>query len=421
MQTRQAAPRMVATRLATLPQGDHTDPATTGLQLRVRARRDGESRTWLFRYRWRGEWVRLAIGHFPGMSLADARERAIEMRKTMDDGIDPRRARPRRRDQPAPLPLSAGARRPEDKHSIEFLIIEFVERYLRPTRKRPEYAEAILNREVLPRWRGRDARTIDPGEVIDLLDAIVARGSPIMANRTAALLGQLFKFGIHRHIVKTTPVQLLMRPGGKELPRERVLSEDELAAFLRDPEGCTRYPKLAHIMTVLLLTGQRRGELARAKWSDIDSKEKTWTIPDENAKARRGHIVPLSDWAFGELQALKKLARESRWVLPGSTGENHIDPMRLSRGIARCLSRFKTRGIGEFTLHDLRRTCRTGLAALKIEPHIAERVLNHIQPGVVGVYDRHAYLDEKRAALEAWAAHLEGLRQATREEVTEEI
>ncbi len=417
MPAQQAAPRMVATKLATLPLGDHTDPATPGLQLRVRAKRDGASRTWLFRYRWRGEWVRLAIGHFPGMSLAEARERAIEMRKTMDDGIDPRRARPRRRERQALPALPSSASSPDDKHSVDFLVVEFIERYLRPTRKRPEYAEGILKREVIQKWHGRDARTIDPGEVIDLLDAIVGRGSPVMANRTAALLGQLFKFGIHRHIVKTTPVQLLMRPGGKEKPRERVLSDDELEAFLRDPDSCTRYPKLARAITVLLLTGQRRGELARAKWSEINFDEKTWVIPDANAKAGRGHVVPLTDWAVEEFAVLKRLSRGSRWVLPGRTGD-HIDPMCLSRGLARCLPRFKARRIDAFTLHDLRRTVRTGLAALKIEPHIAERVLNHIQPGVAGVYDRHAYLAEKREALERWAAHLESLRAAP--EITEE-
>ena len=402
---------MVATKLATLPYGDHTDPATVGLQLRVREKRDGSSRTWLFRYRWRGEWVRLAIGHYPGMSLADARERAIELRKAMDDGIDPRRARPRRQVRP-PLPAQPSAvRSADDRHSMDFLVNEFIERYLKPTRKRPEYAEAILKREVLSKWRGRDARTIDPGEVIDLLDAIVARGSPVMANRTAALLGQLFKFGIHRHIVKTTPVQLLMLPGGKEKPRERVLSDDELAAFLRDPEGCTRYPKLACAITVLLLTGQRRGELARAKWSEINFDEKTWTIPEENSKTGRGHVVPLTDWAVQEFQSLKRLADGSRWVLSTEDGGKAAAPALLTRGLARCLSRFKGRGVAAFNLHDLRRTCRTGLAAIKVEPHIAERVLNHTQPGVAGVYDRHAYLDEKRTALELWSEHLRSLNK----------
>jgi integrase len=394
--------------LAILPPGDHTDPATSGLQLRVRPTASGASRTWLFRFTWRGEWVRIVIGHYPGMALADARERAMELRKALDDGIDPRRARPRRREQGAALSVSVDSPR-GDKHSIDYLAAEFVHRYLRPHRKTPEWAQAILNRDVLPTWKGRDARTITPAEVIDLLDGIVERGAPVLANRTASLLSQLFKFGIHRHIVTASPVQLLYRPGGKEKARERVLTDEELKAFLADPRACTRYERLSHVITVLLLTGQRRGELALARWSDVDLQARTWAIPDENAKGGRGHVVPLSDWTVEEFAALKREAEGSPWVLPNG-GEEHVDPKQLSRSLAKCLERFEKRGIAAFTLHDLRRTCRTGLSRLKVEPHIAERVLNHVQPGVVGVYDRFAYMEEKRAALEKWAKHLEALK-----------
>jgi len=298
-------------------------------------------------------------------------------------------------------------------HSIEFLVSEFVERYIRPTRKRPEYAEAMLAKDVLPEWRGRDARTIEPAEVIELLDKITDRGSPVAANRTAALLGQLFKFGIHRRLVASTPVQLLYRPGGKERPRERVLTEGELQTFLKDPIAATRYQRLAHVITLLLLTGQRRGELALARWSDVDFKARTWTIPDANAKGGRGHVVPLTDWALEEFQALKRMAaaKRSPWVLPANGGAQHIDPKQLTRGIAKCQARFKKQGIEGFVLHDLRRTCRTNLSRLKVEPHVAERVLNHAQETIAGIYDRHAYMDEKRAALEKWAAHLEALRR----------
>ena len=364
------------------------------------------------RYTWRGEWVRIVIGHYPGMSLADARQRALELRKALDDGVDPRRARPRRRQQSSPIPLSAAA---TDKHSVEFLVSEFVQRYLRPHRKRPEWAEAILDRDVLPNWKGRDARTVSPSEVIDLLDRIVERGAPVLANRTAALLSQLFRFGIHRHIVTDTPVKLLYRPGGKEKARERILTDEELQAFLADPKACTRYERLAHAMLVLLLTGQRRGELVLARWSDIDLNARTWAIPDENAKGGRGHIVPLSDWAVEEFATLKREAEGSKWVLPATGGADHnIDPKQLSRSVAKCLGRFKAQGIAAFTLHDLRRTCRTGLARLKVEPHVAERVLNHIQSGVAGVYDRHEYVDEKRTALEKWASHLQTLASTSR-------
>jgi integrase len=290
---------------------------------------------------------------------------------------------------------------------------------VRPHRKRPAYVDAILEKDVLPNWAGRDVRTIKPREVINLLDKIVARGSPIMANRTAAVLDQMFRFAIHRALVDDSPVKLLMRPGGKEKARARVLTDEELKAFLSDPRACTRFERLSHVITLLLLTGQRRGELALAKWSDLDLKERTWAIRDENAKGGRGHVVPLSDWAVEEFAALKREAEGSPWVLPAAGGSHHIDPRQLTRSLAKCLARFRQRGIKHFVLHDLRRTCRTGLSRIKVEPHIAERVLNHVQPGVVGVYDRHGYLDEKRAALEKWAKHLEQLAASSRR-VTEE-
>jgi integrase len=339
------------------------------------------------------------------MSLSDARARALELRRVIDDGIDPRRAGPSRRGRPA----ASGASRADAKHSIEHLVGEFMARYIRPTRKRPEYAQAILDKDVLSEWKNRDARTIKPREVIELLDGIVARGSPVQANRTAALLGQLFKFGIHRQIVEDSPVKLLMRPGGKEKPRERALSDGELKAFLADPTACTRYRRLAHVILVLLLTGQRRGELALAKWRDINFNAATWTIPDENAKTGRGHVVPLSGFAVREFEALKRAAKRSPWVLPADSGEGPLDPKLMTRSLAKCLERFKAQKIAAFTLHDLRRTCRTGLAHLKVEPHIAERVLNHAQEKIAGTYDVHAYVDEKRAALEKWAAHLKEL------------
>lgn len=375
----------------------------------MREKASGTSRTWLFRYRWRGEWVRLTFGHFPGTDLVEARETANAFRKKIDEGIDPRRARPKRNPKAAPLPLSA-AISAADKHSIEFLVSEFTERHLRLTRKRPEYAERILQKDVLPEWKGRDARTIEAHEVIELLDKIVDRGSTVMANRVAAILDQLFKFGIHRRIVKTSPVQLLYRPGGKEKARERALDDDELTALIANIDDACRSQRMTHVLKILLLTGQRRGELALARWHEIDLDAKTWTIPDENAKAGRGHVVPLSEWAVTEFEALKRLARKSRFVFPNDDGNAAADPKLITRSVARCQTAFKKKGIKPFTPHDLRRTCRTGLARLKVQPHIAERVLNHAQEKIPGTYDVHDYLDEKREALEKWAAHLQALQ-----------
>lgn len=397
--------------VTTLPAGDHTDPAVKGLQLRVLAKRDGStSRAWYFRYKWRGGPKRVLLGHAETMSLADARGAALAHRHQLDEGIDPSRARPRRNTAEV---ISPGPNTPlGDRYSIEFLANEFIERHVKPSRKRPEYAQAILDRNVLSVWKGRDARTIQPREVIELLDGIVDRGSKVMANRTAGLLSQLFRFGVHRAIVATSPVQLLYRPGGKEKPRERSLSDDELRAFLADPRAATRFERLEHVILLLLMTGQRRGELALARWEHVDLLARTWTIPPEHSKTGKGHVVPLSTWAVDEFQTLKGLADSSRWVLPNSDGTGPLDAKLLTRGLAKCQERFQKLGIAPFTLHDLRRTCRTGLGRLKVPPHIAERCLNHAQEKIAATYDTGDYLDEKRAALDEWSEKLRGLTKA---------
>lgn len=397
--------RFTASSLRSLGPGDHTDPGCEGLQLRVRKRSGGFSRTWRYRYLFAKEWVRQTIGHFPTMPLVEARRIANDLREKKSAGIDPRRALPRRQRAPTPPAARTGT----TPHSIEHLAREFMERHVAPNRKRPEYVAALLARNVLPVWAGRDVRTITPRDVIELLDGIVERGSRVMANRTAGALSQMFRYGVHRALLESSPVQLLYRPGGKEKPRERTLSDAELRAYLQDPRACTRYERLERVINVLLLTGQRRGELAAARWADVDLDARTWRIPDEHSKTGRGHVVPLSDWAAEEFRSLKRESSRSRYVIPDPSGDKPIDPKQLTRSLAKCRARFAKRGIAPFTLHDLRRTCRTGLAKLQIPPHIAERVLNHAQEKIAGTYDVHDYLNEKREALNQWAARLRGV------------
>lgn len=403
------------TKIPGLPPGNYKDAGAMGLQLRVTARKGGKlTRAWHLRFKFRGEESRILLGHFREsasqkghLTLEQARRAAGELREKADAGIDPRRARPRRLERLSPSSTSAAV---ADTHTIEFLCSEFLERHVNPSRKRPEYAKRILDQDVLTAWKGRDARTIKPREVIELLDGIVDRGSTVMANRVAGLLGQLFRFGIHRTIVDDSPVKLLYRPGGREKARERTLSDNELRAFLANPRACSRFERLELVIKLLLLTGQRRGELALARWRDVNLKAGTWTIPDENAKAGRGHVVPLTPWAVDLFKTLRTMAEGSTCVLPAREGSRtSLDPKQLTRSLAKCRTRFAKYGVAAFTLHDLRRTCRTGLARLGVAPHIAERVLNHAQDKIPGTYDTHDYLAEKRAALEKWEQHLRSL------------
>lgn len=417
--------RLTDTTLGKLGQGDHTDPAVTGLQVRIREDRNGKRRrTWLLRYKWQGQPVRITLGGGT-LSLANARAAALEARALIERGIDPRSAdRPsRRRAALRPTPDSLSDRNP---HSIERLAQEYLERHVNKRRRRPEYVERFLRAEVLTAeaWAGRDARTIAPRQVVELLDGIVERGSPTMANRGAGILSQMFRFGVHRAIVETSPVQLLYRPGGQEKARERVLADDELGALLRNVERVARFqtgdgkrsPRLAHVLRLLLLTGQRRGELALASWADVTltGKQAAWFIPAEHSKTGAPHTVPLSPAAVREFEALQKYANGSAYVFPTDDGRAPADPRLITRGLARNFERLQVAASEEdppvelepFTVHDLRRTCRTGLSRLGVAHDVAERILNHKLPGMRGVYDRHEPLEEMRAALVKWAEHL---------------
>jgi integrase len=162
----------------------------------------------------------------------------------------------------------------------------------------------------------RDARTITSREITDRLDAIVARGAPVMANRTAPIISQMFAFGVHRSIVVTNPVSLRFKPGGKERPCKRVLSEVECHAFIHGVEFVCIARVRYHTLMVLLLTLVRIGSLAKAEWIEFNFERKEWRIPAAHDKERREHIVPLTDWAIAHLFELKKLSNGSRYVLP---------------------------------------------------------------------------------------------------------
>ena len=355
--------RLSAAQLSALaPTGeefDIVDPAVAGLVLRVGP--TGTKR-WLFRFRWRGERPRIALGDFPQTGLAEAREIALAHRREIKRGIDPRKSeRPylgpahvpppasselAQRTSPSPLrsiSVAVGAKgargipMPElgDKSSFHFLAYEYVEYFVKPSRDVPEEVIRILVKDALPHWKGRDARTITPREIIERLDAIVARGAPVMANRTAAILDQMFRFGVHRSIVASSPVKLLFAPGGKERPKDRVLSEEELHRYLHGlPVVCTA-PIRRHTLMVLQLTLVRRGSLAAARWTEFDFKNKTWRIPAENDKERRAHVVPLTDWAIVELFALKRALVRFRVRLAetpqGQGGSTFQRPTRLSK------------------------------------------------------------------------------------------
>jgi integrase len=418
---------------------DISDASVQGLVLRVG--RSG-NKYWLFRFKWNRKGTRITLGFFPGVSLATARERAVASRLLLQRGIDPRKAARSERGSGRDLhsvpalqatkgddletresttSLAEDAHNiqsptPEDRTSVLFLAFEYVQHFVRPNRDQPAEVIRILNKDVLPAWRQRDARTITAREVIELLDKIVFRGAPVMANRTADILSQMFKYGVHRAIVENSPVQLLFRPGGKEKKGRRVFSDAEIVAFLHGlPAVCTS-PKKVHVLRLLLLTAQRRSTLGLAEWREIDFTERLWRIPAEHDKERREHILPLSDWAISEFKELHNLSKGSRFVLPNAKGTKAASPQLITRSVTRLQERFQAIGIERFKTHDLRRTARTHMSKIGVRKQISERVLNHSMGEVEGTYDLYEYVKEKRAALNRWERQLRKLEASPKSE-----
>jgi integrase len=434
--------RLTATQLLAIrPKGeefDVVDRAVPGLILRVGP---NGSKRWLFRYRWKRSRPRIALGDFPTIGLAEARERALVHRKAIEDGIDPRRtARPNahrsraetcqtsgKAELPTRLPntsqpsaaachdpLSLPKPDPNDKQSFHFLAYEYVEFFVKPTRDVPQEVIRILKKDALPYWKDRDARTISPREIIERLDEIVARGAPVMANRTAGIFTQMFKFGVHRSIITSSPVSLLFAPGGKEKSKSRVLSEAELRRFLHGLQYVCRTPVRRHTLMVLLLLLVRRGSLAKATWTEFNFEAKEWNVPAEHDKKRRAHIIPLPDWAIEHLLELKILSKGSRYVLPKrrkDAGDRPANAQLISRSVTRLRKMFTVIGVQPFTPHDLRRTGRTWMGKLGGGQDTGERVLNHSLGEIVETYDLNEYMPQKRGALEKWEFFLRTLHQ----------
>ena len=367
-------------------------------------------RMYVFQYRtkWRQQ-RRVAIGLHGPFTVETAREVAADLYEAVRKGGDPADEQ------------KAAARRAPNR--IEIVIDEFMQRYMAGKKRAPRYiAETRRNfdKHVLPRWCGRDLQTITRCDVIELLDAIVDEGKPVAANRTFAAIRKLFNWALQRGIIEATPVALVEMPG-PEHERERTLGPDEIRAVW-NAAGGLGYP-FGLFFIMALATGQRRDEIARMRWADIDESERTWTLSSDMTKAGRAHVVPLSPLALEILGEAKEAATQLRAV-PDSTklgtyvfttrADRPISgyskaKARLDRGVIATRSAAGQADLEPWTIHDLRRTVGTGLGKLGISRFIIARVLNHADRTVTGIYDRHEYLDEKRHALEGWGQYLEKL------------
>jgi integrase len=345
-------------------------------------------------YRFGGKLRRKTLGQYPVVTLSEAREQARTILNNAKAGHDPE--------------LIAKLARLQ-ANTFASVCDRFLASYDRRSRLE---AQRYLTRDLAD-WAARPIDTITRRDVIAAIDAKTKAGV-YAARRLLAYTRLLFKWAHRKDLIETSPVVDIEAPG-TEQERDRVLSAAEIEALWR-AWGRMEWP-FGPMLKLLLLTGQRRDEVASMRWSDIRARkdeqakpvsqftaiEWVWTIPRESTKGDRSHEVPLSAAAMEILGSLPRL--QSPYVFPArGNAANHVSGYSKAKARSDELS-----GVSDWRLHDLRRTLGTGLAGLGIPVSTISKVLNHAEGGVTKIYNRHSYWPEKKAALEAWAQKLGGI------------
>jgi integrase len=332
-------------------------------------------------YRTKGRLRRHALGSYPRLGLADARDAAKTALAEAQLGKDP----------------AGEKRREREADTFGELAETYIERHAKINKRTWKQDQRILDYDLSPAWRSRKVAEISRRDVTDLLDRISARGAGIMANRTRALVSKLFNFAIQRGVTEINPAYRVPRPT-PERQRDRVLSETEIRALwvTLDQEP----PRIASVFRLALLTAQRRGDVLGLKWDELDLEAGWWTLPASRSKNKLAHRVPLGPKALDILKGMGAEANRSEFVFPGVRGL-HLDslqkPMRRIK---------KTSGVN-FKFHGLRRTAASHMTAIGIERLVVSKILNHVENHVTAVYDRHSYDPEKRTALLKWEQRLD--------------
>jgi integrase len=279
---------------------------------------------------------------------------------------------------------------------VEDLLETFITQHLSRNRSAGEISR-LLRREIGKPWTGRSIHEITKRDVVEVISAIERRGAPGTANKALKSIKTFLRWCVGRAVLDRSPAEGIPLPA-KEVARDRVLNDQELAQIIlaaRKMGG-----PYSSIVEFLALTGQRREEVARMTWKELDLHQRVWTLPKSRTKNAKEHAVHLSEQSMA---VLKRTPVRGPFVF-SVLGINPFQEFSRAKREIDELS-----GVTAWRLHDLRRTCVSGMARLGIAPHVADKILNHqggTISGVAAVYQRHEFLSERRQALDLWGAHI---------------
>ncbi|EJO45443.1 tyrosine-type recombinase/integrase [Enterobacter sp. SST3] len=357
---------------------------------------------WRFRYKMAGKARVMLIGYYSSISLAKAREIAKELSARVALGHDVAGEKQERK-------AEALKKMEEEKHALRVseLAAEYFERQILTRWKHPDILRRRIDKDINPNIGHLRIEDVRPFHIDDMLQKIVQRGAPTIANDVLRWTRRIFDYGIKRHMLETNPTGAfeIADAGGQEQSRERWLSREELVQFFQTmpkTKGFSRQNELT--MKLILVFCCRKMEFCGAAWEEFDFKNAIWHLPAERVKNGDAIDIPIPAPALEWLQELHCMSFNSKWVLPARKMQHRMIPHIQESTLSVALGKIKANmpNVPNFTIHDFRRTARSHLAALGIDPIVAERCLNHRIKGVEGIYNRYQYFDERKAALELW-------------------
>jgi len=378
------------------------DPDARGLYLIIQT---SGQRGFAVRYRFEGVPCKLTLP--AGISLAGARKLAAAALAEVAEGRNPAEAKQAAKRAAHEARQQARAAAELQHHDgVAALAVKFIEKYAKRETRASSWtrSKSLFDRIVLPAWRGRTVHEIRRRDVIDLVEAVAegdkhTRPRPVLANRVLAVLSKFFNWLMSQDVIVASPARGVVRPT-KEVERERTLTDDELKQLW---QACGEIsPHYGAAIRVLVLTAQRRNEVAWLPWAEINKDTRLWTLPAARAKNDKAHTIPLATQVWDILSSVP-LGGDPAFVF----GHQLADFGRIKRQLDAKLA-FAER----WTIHDLRRTAASGLQKTGAPIHVIEQILNHRSgafKGIVAVYQKHVYDAEKATALQKWADYVERL------------
>ncbi|MBD2813304.1 tyrosine-type recombinase/integrase [Xenorhabdus sp. Flor] len=371
-----------------------------------------------FRYKLAGKSRTMNLGSYADLSLAKARELTRELSARVALGYDVAGEKQERK-------AEALAKIEAEKNAIKVsdLAAEYFERQILPRWKHPDILRRRIDKDINPRIGDMKIEDVKPYHIDEILKSIVDRGAPTIVTDVLRWVRRIFDYAIRRQLIDVNPCSAfeVADAGGKEISRDRWLTRDELITFFQALRvaGISRQNEIS--FKILLALCLRKMELCAARWEEFDFANGVWHFPAERSKNGDAVDIPLCPQVIEWFMELKAMAGGSQYVLPARKMQHRMIPHIQESTLPVALAKVRREllvDMPNFTIHDFRRTARTHLAALGVDPFVAERCLNHRIKGVEGIYNRHDYFDERKAALAQWCDLLVALEKGEDYNVT---